>query len=280
MKNQVAVTGHNSGIGKFIVTNLEMHGQKVVKVGRKSSDLYFDLGDPDNLPDLVQVKYLVHVAWQRSNSSDYDFQVNISGSLAILAAAVKAGVTPILISSDSAELALSKYGEAKQIVENAFLKAQGHVIRCGIVWGGEIAGILGTILNLSRLPVICPHLIPEPILRPTKLEEIVVSVMSIIMDPPNPPELVSAGSSDHYSLSCISHELRGDRITLHIPVPLAFLYSSAKLLRAIGQKPPFDPDSLRSFMRKSKLDDLRLAQYRETTQPFSQGFLLWLRGVK
>ena len=257
-----------------------MHGQAVTTIGRKSSDLYFDLREPDKLPDLDLAKYLIHVAWQRSNSPSNDYQVNIEGSLAILAAAVKASVVPILISSDSAELALSKYGEAKQIVEREFFKAKGHVIRCGIVWGGEIGGILGTILRLSRLPLICPHLIPEPMLRPTRLEEIVMSIMPIISDPLLLPGLVSAGSSDRYSLSCISHELRGSRPTLHVPIPLEFLHSVAKLIRAIGLNPPFDPDSLRSFIPKSVADDLHLAQNRVENQPQSQHFLHWLRGVK
>jgi nucleoside-diphosphate-sugar epimerase len=227
-------------------------GHSVTPLGRSSQakNLIFNLADSNCVPDLNGFDVLLHFAWQRSVNSQEDYEINIAGSRRILREALRSGAIPILLSTDSAENGLSRYGRAKRIIEQDFIQSSGIVLRCGIICGERIGGIFETIYKLSNLPFICFHLVPEPTLRIVTSDEL-ATVIEELLTRPLRSQIINVGSTSRFSLSMISHVVRRKRITAHVDVSMKLLYGIASQMKRLPLTLPFDPDSLATFHRHS-----------------------------
>ena len=281
MIKKVAITGSSSAIGQALSECLENQGLEVFRYGRNAEQaaFLFDLERPDQIPNLSEIDVIIHLAWQRSAAPNQDRKINVLGSSALVRRAQNTNTISILISSDSAEKPRSNYGETKKEVENHFLNAGGYVLRCGVVWGNDDAGILESILRISNMPLFKPRLVPDPNIRATRIDEICTAVIDLLFNQDSPRRLISVGSPGTYSLSMITQITRDRAFSIPVYVPIHLAYVVSRCLQKIGLKLPFDPDSLRSFYPERR-NLLRKRHRNKVKITKSDEFLHWLKNKK
>lgn len=149
-----AITGTSGTVGRALVAHLPRAGWRVAAIDRAA----YDLRRPLDLPPLGGLDALVLNAWDFSvHGLAEERRVNVRGSLALLEAALAAGVPRIvLVSTLSArEGTPSCYGQAKREVERAVLNAGGTVLRPGLIWGTPGRGLVATLARVATaLPVV------------------------------------------------------------------------------------------------------------------------------
>lgn len=158
----IAVTGANGYVGGAIVAALANRGIPVVRLQRSGTGAgvrHAALGAPVDPSTFQDVDALVHCAYDVS-ATDWSeiHRLNVEGSLALFRAARAAGVrTVVLISSMSAfEGCRSMYGRAKLAVEHAARELGVQSVRPGLVYGDRSGGMVGSLGQLLRLPLVTP----------------------------------------------------------------------------------------------------------------------------
>ena len=268
------VTGSSSDIGIFVVKSLREHGYFIKTAGRRNCDVIFDLSQPLDKSKFGDFEFLIHIAWQRSRNTNHDFKINLEGSRAILAVARERKAVPILISTDSADEPTSFYGCTKRILEDEFIQAGGYVLRCGLIWGGGVSPILSSISKLSKLPLFCFHLYPDPFLRTTSQREIITALERTLATPILVSRVLSVGSSFKFPLSYLSHLIRKRNCLAHIPIPTLFIYWISKFFRTVGVFKSIDPDSFKSFIKSPSTTEHADQNFSEWSD--SEEFFSWV----
>lgn len=156
-----AVTGANGYLGQVICRSLQQAGMTAVKFQRRvsggSDECRFSLGETVDAAALRGINALVHCAWDFKASSWEQIQaVNVAGSLRLFEAAQAAGVKrQVFISTMSAFPGCrSLYGKAKWEVESRTAAWGIDIVRPGLVYGDHPGGMVGSLAQLTKLPVL------------------------------------------------------------------------------------------------------------------------------
>jgi nucleoside-diphosphate-sugar epimerase len=150
-----------------------------------------NLGEPIDTHVFKGVSCVVHTAWDlRETDPRRAWECNVNGSKRLLEAALGAGVQRfIFISSMSAYFGTKQdYGLMKLAVERAVLESHQIVVRPGLVYGGEAGGMVLTLTNLARLPVI-------PVFRGTHqftlhIDDFLAAMVSLVSDASVPSSVI------------------------------------------------------------------------------------------
>lgn len=172
LPSRIAVTGASGYIGRRLVAMARERGIAVVTLGRRA-DVAWELGLPLPAGALDGVVSLIHLAHQWNSDGTIEDDVNVRGGIALIEAARKAGVGRIVLGSTVSARAgaLNRYGRLKFHLEQA-LSGSGEVAaRIGLVYGGPALSQWGTLLKLTRLPVL-PMLDPGTPVQPIHLDEV------------------------------------------------------------------------------------------------------------
>jgi len=239
---RIGITGSNSSIGRSLSIALRSAGHEVIEFSRSEdigSPSYFQL-QSEGLPfGMRDIKILIHLAWDRTRTASRSESINIRGSSQLISELSTRGVRVIFLSTVSADSnSKSDYSREKFEVEQVVLKHQGTVIRAGVVTDQNSSGIFGIINQLGNLPLICPHLIPDPPLRLTRLDSLIDCCVDAVKDG-LVAEVLTVADTRYTSLSELVHSIRFRNATLHVPVPLIVLRSAcrrfSKFSRRIGR---------------------------------------------
>ena len=162
----VFITGAGGFVGSQLVRFLAARGWNVTGLVRDPASfevhenvryVAHDLGKPFDGAILEGVDYLIHAAYVKFDRAHRDaFEVNVSGTERLLAAARECGVKKsIFISSMSAhEGAVSIYGRQKLAIESLLDASNDVILRCGLIVGN--GGIVRQMANFLRTKRVVP----------------------------------------------------------------------------------------------------------------------------
>lgn len=154
-----AVTGANGYVGGRIAAGLAAAGWTVVKLGRRDSEVAFELGAPVAPEALQGCDALVHCAYDFRPLTMAEIRAaNVDGAARLFDGAVEAGIKKIVaISTISAFPGCrSRYGQAKLAIEAMGHAAGACIIRPGLVWGPGAGGMFGRLEATARTAKLVP----------------------------------------------------------------------------------------------------------------------------
>ena len=263
---KIGITGATSSIGMTTVREAIAQGHEVVRFVRSPNqvgDRRFNLGDEISKEDFSDLDALIHLAWDRSKNDELSALKNIESGKKLFLICESSEVKIVFLSSFSASSnSASLYGKSKFQLEKICLSLHGTVLRAGVIWGSEWAGILKSIKSLSKLPIICPHISPEPILYHSNQIDLAAELVRNAVNDPVNKVLLSANQVP-IQLSKISHAIRGNIKSIHFKVAIKLIVTVATFIRFIKLPLPFSPDSIRSLITPMESTDLH---------SFSKGF--------
>ncbi len=238
-----AVTGAGGYVGSRVAASLRVTGAEVRELTRASG---FRL--EGSVPDLSGIDGLVHCAWDFSARSAGEIQrVNVEGSRRLLHAASEAGVERIVFVSTLSAFpgCRSLYGRAKLAVEATVRSLGGQVIRPGLVWGPEPAGLYGALTRIAQLRVL-------PMIGGSKRlhlshEDDVAALVGALLAGERLEQPVVAADLEPLSLEEILGRIAGRRPLL-IPIPWRLAWLGVRTLELAGLRPAFRSDSVVSLV--------------------------------
>jgi nucleoside-diphosphate-sugar epimerase len=155
----------------------------------------------------------------------------------LLEAAASAGVARVLvISSMSAYPGTGQiYGQAKLAIERATTETGGIAIRPGLVWGGELRGMAGTLQRLTRLPVV-PDFGPRAQQYPVHEDDLARVATEILEAPGWRPEVFGVAQSEAMSFRSLLSALAAQdhRKCRFLRVPWQPVYGLLALAEKLG----------------------------------------------
>lgn len=273
---KIAITGTSSSIGRAVVQEARNLGVEIVELNRHSTGQVFDLASQIKL-ELGHLDAFVHLGWDWAESYVEGHRNNIENILQFLDSLAKKETKLVLLSSESASgIPISNYGKLKRELEKEFSDRGGLSIRAGLLWGSQKAGIVDTVFRLSRLPLLCPHLDPDPRFFVSHESEVAKAILSLALTDRPASGVISLKSSKAVMLSEISHHCQGARkIIFHTKVRVSWIISFAGTLSSVGVQLPFRVDSLRSLLGGQTTTVEADVRYQNTPSS-AQDFLRWL----
>ena len=169
---KIILTGSTSGIGRYLLKNLEFQGHEVVELGRNQSKPW-QLGN--SIPRFENVDALIHLAHDRKRT----LNENIQDARQICESF--SGKRIFLSSFSAHSKSKSKYGRSKFEIERVFSEFGGVSIRAGIVYGGDVGGVFMQLNQLIlSLPLIPVPYSGNPLLFTSHIDDLVKEVISCL----------------------------------------------------------------------------------------------------
>lgn len=253
---RVLVTGAYGYLGSRIRAALDAAGWEthaLVRSPRADDDASpWRLGVPPSV-DLSRFDALVHCAYDFSLRRRSElWQTNVVGSATLLDAASRGGVGRIVVLSSMSAYPGTRqlYGNAKLAIEESTLALGGIVVRPGLVYGSEPGGMVGTMLRLSRLPLV-PLIGAGSRQFPVLDSDLADTVVAILERPSWISEVIGVAQAEPMRFRDVVETLMhrnggGGRL---IELPSQPVYWALRAAEAIGLRFPFRADSVIGLTR-------------------------------
>jgi nucleoside-diphosphate-sugar epimerase len=257
MPSTALITGAYGYLGSVIRARLEHAGWETVALVRtpRPGDRAhaWRLGEDVDEAVWKGIDALVHCAYDMSaRSRDDVWRINVEGSAHVVGAAARAGIQRLLvISSMSAYPGTSQlYGSAKLEVERRTLELGGIAIRPGLVYGPRPGGMAGTLLRLTRLPVV-PVLTGGGRQFPVHEDDLARVVTSLLSAPNWTAEVFGVAQQDPMSLRDLLSALAAQegRTCRFLPVPWQLAYAALRVAETLKLPLPVRSDSVAGLVR-------------------------------
>lgn len=254
----IFVTGATGYIGSYLTSFALEKGHNVIFASRSkpvnfTSDwVHYDImtDTPIVLPDGIDV--VIHLAASTNHTSYLHEQCELASAKNLINAAKASSAKFIFVSSQTAKSdAPTTYGRTKWAIEQAVLSAGGFVIRPGQVYGGELKGLYGLLVNIVKLVPVLPAFLPSPKIQPIHIEDLSMGLLSIAERDDILPRIYCLADPEPVSFTKFLHEIAQFRLRcwrLFIPVPVIVVNLLAfALSQSLRSK--FGIDRLRSLFR-------------------------------
>ena len=232
----VLLTGANGYIGSRLLQALRAQGDAVTVLGRP-----WRLGEavPDEVFKGTSVDAVIHLAhdWK-------DDDANRRGTELLLTAARSHRVKRfVFVSSLSARAdAPNRYGRVKAAVEGLLQAPAEIAARVGLVYGGPPRGLYGTMLRLTRLPIV-PMIDAGQRIQPIHLDEVCLGLIAMVKAPTPQRPVYRLAAHEPMSfgdfLRLVARASHERRLRL-IPVPRAAALLAADLTARLPFVPTVD----------------------------------------
>jgi nucleoside-diphosphate-sugar epimerase len=265
-KNICAITGSNGYVGGCLKNYFMARGREILELTRRPTPgaraVAFQLGTEISPQALAGVNALVHCA--------YDFQplrreeiraVNVDGTRKLFQAALAAGVGRIVcLSSISAyDGCRSIYGRAKLEIERIALDSGALVIRPGLVYGSEPAGMFGKLVaQVRRSSVLLVFDGGSQLQFLVHNEDLAAFIETFTAGKIEmAPRILTAAHEHPWPFKQLLMEIaRGlDKKVKFIPLPWRLLWAGLKTAESCGLRLNFRSDSLVSLMHQNPKPD-------------------------
>jgi len=273
---KVAITGASSRIGKTVKKLFFEAGHEVVSLVRNpmsQNETKFDLSAPISPELFKSMDLLIHIGWDRSRNYEESLVINRVGGLRLFDACAETGTLPVLLSTMSVHAPLSEYGKTKSLLEKRVLELSGRVIRSGLIWGDELSGFLLTIERLAKIPIIKPHLRPDPDLYHSEVNTLAECIVMVALSNDS-ASVTSAIARDSIKLSELMSAMGSER-GVKIPVSAKMVYKVAERLERLGMKLPFNSDSISGILEGIADVEISKTRLNSIDFPGSGEFLNW-----
>jgi nucleoside-diphosphate-sugar epimerase len=252
MAETIVVTGASGFVGGALTAHLARSGFVVRALSRAGAGpeipgvtpLQYELDATPPTAALDGAHAVIHAAFtDRDRAQGVD--PNVTGALAVLAAARAAGAKPIFLSSFSAHPdALSSYGRSKLAIERLWNQPGEAIIRLGLVVGngGVFARMRESARGRSLLPVPGAG-------KPVQLigvDDACRAIEHVVRD--DLAGTFRVATAGPVPMRALYRALAGPDARL-VPVPLTPLYLAARAARRVGIALPFTTDNVAGLMR-------------------------------
>ena len=183
---KVMVTGATGYIGTHFTALAASCKNDVTVASRRQPEsgtvswLPYDLKSCESIDLPLDTDVVVHLAANTVTTNRLDDDIEVAAAQVLIDATQKAGAKFIFVSSQTARAdAPTSYGRVKWRIEQEVITAGGVVVRPGLVYGGELRGLYGTLVNtVSKLPLL-PAFIPPPKVQPIHVDDLASILLSI-----------------------------------------------------------------------------------------------------
>jgi nucleoside-diphosphate-sugar epimerase len=276
------ITGAHGYLGSLLRARLGADGWTTTalvrspRAGERAEQ--WSLGEAPETSVLEKADALVHCAYDfRPRTARALREANVRGSEVLLHAAHEAGVSRLLsLSSMSAYPGTTQlYGRAKLDIEQVTLDLGGIAVRPGLVYGDSPAGMAGTLLTLTRLPLV--PLIGGSSARqfPVHEDDFADAVVSILDADSWVPEVIGIAQPTSISFRDLLGGFasqQGKRIRF-VPIPWKLVYYALRGAEVARLPVPLRADSVLGLVRAAP-NVPESAEFPELTaslRPFDTG---------
>lgn len=266
---RILLTGARGYIGARLSELLLKQGAEIATLDG------WRLGQP--VPEFGPVDAVIHLAhdWNTVEGAD---EANRKGTELLLQAARAKGVKRfVFVSSMSARPdAPNRYGRVKAAIEGLLQAPTEIAARVGLVYGGPPQGLYGTMLQLTRLPVL-PMIDAGQQVQPIHLDEVCAGLIRMATDLALAKPVYRLGSSKPMTfgnfLRVLARVCHGRRLVL-LPVPGSLALLAADLSGRVPFLPTVDRErvlGLAGIQVQASAPDL--AELRLDLTPVETGLL-------
>jgi len=256
MDIKVFVTGAGGFIGKAVTLRLLEQGYGVTAFVRNTHHISFDhpnlrwhFGDLRNkesiLKGIKDIDIVVHLAAAKADEEE-SYESNVVGTRNLLEVCRVNKIRGIVnVSTISTKLKKKGiYAKTKQEADDIIMKQSDIpvvTIKPSIVYGDIKSGIFGTLIKVTRLPIVViigPGIFTS---RPIHVDDLAFAIQKIVSRPISTHKVYDIGGPDNVSFNELVHRIakkvnKRDVKLVHIPV--FFGLCIARFLKLILKKPP------------------------------------------
>lgn len=279
MPGTALVTGAYGYLGGLIRHRLDDAGWETTALVRKPAPgdraVAWRLGDA--LPDsVIGAGALVHCAYDFTPWEQADiWRVNVEGSATLLRSSVARGIERNLVLSSMSAYAGTRqlYGRAKLDIEATTLSLGGVAVRPGLVYGATPAGMAGTLVKLTSLPLV-PLIGGSARQFPVHEDDFAAVIVDLLSEPTWTPEVIGIAQQEPVSFRTLLEALavRRGRSCRFVPVPWRAVYAGLRIAERVGIPMPLRADSVLGLVRPAPFVPRSRAHPRllESVRPLGQ----------
>lgn len=252
---RIAITGASGYIGRRLIAAANSHNVEILAFVRSRrrfpyargvSVEEFDLTKPrlehQCLAGVDAVIHLAAIIKEDSRPEGSDEDLNVKGTRALLEAARRQGVRRfVFLSSQSASpTAPTRYGQSKWTIEQLMDGPQEIVVRPGMVSGGPLRGVYGSLLRLAKRFPLLPILRARAPVHPIHIDDLCEALLILATAPGTQPKVVRLAPRASMPFKAYVRRMTRERLGLRVwlaPIP-AFL---VLFLSRLSERVPFLP---------------------------------------
>lgn len=237
---RMVITGATGYIGSCLTHLALKHGHEVITASRERPSSFagpwfaFDLSSADSFTLPTGTDAVVHLAAKTTHTDCLEEENELVAAKLLILSTQKAGAKFIFVSSQTARAdAPTAYGRSKWRIEQEVLSAGGWVVRPGQVYGGELRGLFGMLVNTVKQLPILPAFVPAPKIQPIHVTDLAEGLLRIAESAELSPGIFSLGAVEPVSFSTFLKAIAKSRLHCRrgfVPVPVAMINALAGIL--------------------------------------------------
>ena len=227
---KIAVTGPTGYIGERFIKRAQSAGHVFVSLSRRQPEflsgfwLPYDLKSNEAPVFPLGTQVVLHLA---TSGGGQEGAQDIAAAKLLIASTQKVGAKLVFVSSQTARPgAPTAYGRTKWHIEQSVLSAGGLVVRPGQVYGGELRGLFGVLVNAVRKLPLLPAFIPAPKIQPIHVDDLSDGLLRICERADLPSAVYCLAAAEPVLFSIFVGEIAKSRLYCwrgFLPVPVIII---------------------------------------------------------